>query len=160
VETKDPISVRCSALVLQGDSVLLVQRRRSGTDDYVLPGGTPRRAESMGSCVRREVAEETGLQVNVERVAFVLESRGHTQEAFTLDLVFTASVVDARQRPEAHEPGLRPAFHPLDELAGLPMRPPIAGHIRALASGGRGGTGVYLGNLWRPTPRAPAQGGG
>ncbi|MGB6458310.1 MAG: NUDIX domain-containing protein [Streptosporangiaceae bacterium] len=31
-------------------------------DTWALPGGTPRRAESMAACARREVQEETELQ--------------------------------------------------------------------------------------------------
>jgi len=70
----DSIDVRCSAIVFRDDAVLLVHRSRNGTDDWVLPGGTPRTGESMAACARRETLEETGLSVDPARVAFVLEA--------------------------------------------------------------------------------------
>ena len=72
----DSIDVRCSAIVFRDDAVLLVHRSRNGTDDWVLPGGTPRPSESMAACARRETLEETGLSVDPARVAFVLEALG------------------------------------------------------------------------------------
>ena len=87
--------MRCSAVVFRDESVLLVRRDRAGETDWVLPGGTPRRGESTASCVRREVEEETGLAVTVGNVAFVLEAGAPDGGRRTLDLVFTASAVDA-----------------------------------------------------------------
>lgn len=42
------VEMRCAVAVIRGDSVLLVQRPEFG--DWVVPGGTPRLDESMGSC--------------------------------------------------------------------------------------------------------------
>jgi hypothetical protein len=40
------------------------------------------------------------------------------------------------------------------DLASVALRPPIAGHLRALHATGGSGTGAYLGNVWRPTATA------
>ena len=143
-------SIRCSALVFRGNQVLVVERRRDRQSYYVLPGGTPRPAESTASCVGREVEEETGLQVVANRVAFVLEANDHT-DAHTLDIVFTCTESTPRATPQELEPGLRPFFSPADELGQLNLRPPLAGHIRGLVGNPAQRTGAYLGNLWRPT---------
>lgn len=145
-----PVNIRCSAVVYRGDTVLLVHRSGGGRDDWVLPGGTPRLAESVASCARREVDEEAGLQVVIDRVAFVLESRGSEPADHLIDLVFTVTESDGRKTPRASEPGLSPEFVPLDRAVSLPVRPPIVGHLRALHGRGGRGEGAYLGNLWRP----------
>jgi ADP-ribose pyrophosphatase YjhB (NUDIX family) len=157
MDSTERVNLRCSAIVFRGDTLLLLQRRRAGSEDWVLPGGTPRRGESIASCVRREVAEETGLHVNPERVAFLLEAANRDEGSHVVDVVFTASESDPGQEPVLAEPGLVPVFHPIQELATLHLRPPIAGHVRGLhAAGGRGGA-AYLGNLWRPLVNGPAE---
>ena len=142
------IDMRCSVIAFKGDSVLLVHRTRDGADDWVLPGGTPRPGESMTSCARREALEETGLPVEPDRVAFVLEALGPADRRRTVDLVFLA--LPARGEPETAEEGLDAQFVPLHAFPRLALRPPIAGHLRALHTRGRARTAAYLGNLWRP----------
>ena len=143
------IDMRCSVVTFRDDSVLLVHRTRDGADDWVLPGGTPNPGESMLSCARRETLEETGLPVVPGRIAFVLESLGPQDSRRVVDLVFVA-VLSARSEPRPAEEGLDPSFVPLGELPALTLRPPLAGHLRALHTRGPVRTAAYLGNLWRP----------
>ncbi len=70
------IDLRCSAIVVRQQAVLLIHRTYDGAEDWVLPGGTPSAGESTAACARREVREETGLRVDPARVAFVLEVVG------------------------------------------------------------------------------------
>lgn len=148
----DATIVRCSALVFGPDGqVLLVWRSRGPDPDYVLPGGTPRPGESLGACARREVREETGLEVIPVRAAFILETADGISGA-TVDVVVTADVADESQTAgplTAVEEGLCPEFVDLDRLAGLRLLPPIAGHIRGFARDRHPATIPILGNLWR-----------
>lgn len=147
--------LRCSAVVFRVQTVLLVQRIGDGRDDWVLPGGNPRPGETTASCARREVLEETGLRVDPARCAFVLEAIDPARTQRTIEVVLATE--DApRTAPEPLEEGLRPAFVALDDVAGLHMRPPLAGYLRSLADPRRRQTAAYLGNLWRPAPGAPA----
>ena len=145
--------VRCSAVVFRGQEVLLVRRARSGNDDWVLPGGTPRPGESMAACVRRETLEETGLSVEPGRIAFVLETQGPRSSLHTLDLVFLAHLSMPGQEPESSEPELSARFVPIGLLPHLDLRPPLAGHLRGLRTRQAMRTAAYLGNLWRPRQR-------
>jgi 8-oxo-dGTP diphosphatase len=142
------VTLRCSAIVFRNNHVLLV--RRVAHSDWVLPGGNPETGESVASCARREVAEETGLQITVDRVAFVLEAHSEADGTHLLDLVFTATEVDRGAEPREREPGLIPEFRPVSDLATATLRPPIAGHIGGLHRRGGRGEGAYLGNVWRP----------
>jgi ADP-ribose pyrophosphatase YjhB (NUDIX family) len=150
MDVAEPVNLRCSAVLLRADQLLLLRRDRDGLTDWVLPGGSPRRGESLASCVRREVAEETGLHVTADRVAFVLEASNPAEELHLLDLVFTVSDTDRSAAPRELEPGLAPVFYPVEGLAGLSLRPPIAGHLRGLHARGGDARGAYLGNVWRP----------
>jgi 8-oxo-dGTP diphosphatase len=151
----DGIELRCSAIVVRRRTVLLVHRTSSGAGDWVLPGGTPRPGESMAACARREVREETGLHVNPDRVAFVLEVVGPDAGPRTVDIVFSATDPAPGREPEERESGLEPAFAPVDGLHELDLRPPLAGHLRAMFSRRGELYAPYLANLWRPA-RGPA----
>ena len=147
-----PAVLRCSAVLFRRDTVLLVHRVRNGVDDWVLPGGTPRPTESAGGCVRRELREETGLRADVTAVAFVLDAVDHGSGLSTTDIVFTMAERDSTAAVHGERAGAEPRFVPLAELAGLHLRPPIAGHLRGLHRTGWSRTAAYLGNLWRPGP--------
>lgn len=58
----------CHALVRNGERILLVQRSRPPfAGCWSLPGGGVELGESIEEAARREVAEETGLQVAITR---------------------------------------------------------------------------------------------
>jgi 8-oxo-dGTP diphosphatase len=145
----DGIDLRCSAVVFRQQAVLLVHRTVDGSDDWVLPGGTPRHGETMVACARRELREETGLDAEPTRVALVLEAITPDTGLHTVDLVFAATEYGPARLPESREPGLEPVFVQIDALTELDMRPPIAGHLRS-AWASRTRSAPYLGNLWRP----------
>jgi 8-oxo-dGTP diphosphatase len=139
------VELRCAVAVFRGDAVLLVERPDHG--DWVLPGGRPRNHENMGSCARREMREETGLDVHPNRCGLVLEVTDPITRRRIVELVFVAEEFDTPTLLSG-EPGRRPAWVGLDEVKGLTLRPPIAGFLPDLARGGQ--YGRYLGNMWRP----------
>lgn len=68
-----PIRIGAKAVILKDDHVLLIkyQDRRDGHFNF--PGGGIKRGESIRKGLRREVAEETSLDVKVERLLLVGE---------------------------------------------------------------------------------------
>jgi 8-oxo-dGTP diphosphatase len=140
------VELRCAVAVVRADGVLLLQRLDHG--DWVLPGGCPRQHESMGSCARREIREETGLDVHPSRCALVLEVNDPVTRRRTVELVFVAHEFDT-SIPVAGDPGRRAAWVGWDELRRLKLRPPIAGFLPDLARR-RGEHARYLGKMWRP----------
>ncbi len=140
------VDLRCSVAVVGHDKFLLVHREAA--DDWVLPGGRPRDGESMAACARREVHEETGLEITPTRCAFVLEVINPRNQRRIVELIFLA---DGRgvDGLATGEPGTVPQWVALERLPKLKLRPPIAGYLPAIARGNRG-TAPYLGNLWRP----------
>lgn len=149
-----PVELRCSTAIFRNGHVLLVHRTRDGLDDWVLPGGYPRQGEGVAACARREVLEETGIRVEPNRCAFVLETIDPARERRRVELVFVVRTV-SRQEPEQLEAGLDPAYVPLDRLGALELRPPLAGHLRSLHGRHSDAGAPYLGNLWRPREAPP-----
>ena len=74
---EDP-KVACGALLLQGDKVLLVRRiMEPFQGSWSLPAGFVNAFELPETAVAREMREETGLEVTVERLFTVLSGREH-----------------------------------------------------------------------------------
>ena len=61
--------IRAAAIVVEGDSMLLVKHQGHGPEDgymwWVPPGGGVEGEESLVECARRETLEETGLSVEL-----------------------------------------------------------------------------------------------
>ncbi|WP_298345884.1 NUDIX domain-containing protein [Ferrimicrobium sp.] len=151
--------VRCSAMVIRDRDILLCKHQ---DDTWVLPGGTPREGENAGSCVRREILEETGLDVEPDRIAFVLDASDPNSHQHLLEIIFTVYEQHRSQQPRTMETNLIPCFHPLNKLRELSMRPPIAGYLLGhILSWSRLGfprweTAAYLGNVWRTPDQTAA----
>lgn len=152
VPTDSMVDLRCSVVVLRNLEVLLIHRSSRPADwtdgDWVLPGGRPRPAESVGACARREAAEETGLDVVVQRCLFVLEVNAPPPGGRIVELVFNA-VPAGEQQAKTMEPNRHPQFVPMAKLRTLRLNPPLAGHLAGLRLERSDGAS-YLGNLWRP----------
>ena len=77
VHYEDP-KVACGALLLQGDQVLLVRRTMMPHEGlWSLPAGFVNAYELPETAVIREMREETGLEVKVEKLFTVLSGREH-----------------------------------------------------------------------------------
>ena len=67
-----PNGVRLEALVINDNKILVIHRINHGQEYYVLPGGGWEENETEEAGVKREVFEETSLDIKVERPVFSL----------------------------------------------------------------------------------------
>lgn len=144
------MTVKARAVILIDGRLIVAEQRRRGRAELSLPGGRVNRNESVLDAVRREVAEETGLDVLPTRLLYVSEIvqpvRNHD-----LELVFLA---EAGGTPRLN--GFKALD--LDQDDRPDVRPPILEEIvRDLASQWRD-TPRWLGDLHRSPRRTPPNG--
>jgi 8-oxo-dGTP pyrophosphatase MutT (NUDIX family) len=63
--------VRAQVVLLQGNRILLARHARGDQEYWVLPGGAVEPDEDVEAAAVREVWEETGLEIALERLLFV-----------------------------------------------------------------------------------------
>ncbi|MNY41854.1 Diadenosine hexaphosphate hydrolase [compost metagenome] len=124
-------------------------RHRKGDKTYwMLPGGGLDFGESFEQCAIREIKEETGLDISIERMLYLSEAicpRGtrHVVNIYLLArieggtlTVPEADVIDAVE------------FIPVSQLSEVTLYPAIAPELQAAHAGGYAGAILNLGAMW------------
>ena len=89
--------VRATAVLIEDDNILLVEQRVNETRGWSLPGGTLEMGETLGDCLVREVKEETGLDVALDRLLYVCD-RIEGQGQQVVHITFTVRRVGGHLR--------------------------------------------------------------
>lgn len=116
------------AVVTAEDRLLLVRRGRPpGSGLWSLPGGRVEPGETLEQAVAREVAEETGLDVEVGDLVGFVERRGEGYWFLILD--FVALVRGDGADPVPGDDAAEAAWFTLQELRGLPLVEGLMGFL-------------------------------
>lgn len=96
--SKKPVGA--AAVIMNSEGRILLVKHNYGKYNWELPGGLSEQNESAENTAKREVLEETGLEVTVERLTGVYYEPNHDMHHF----VFTCKVVDNQQpQPDVEE---------------------------------------------------------
>jgi ADP-ribose pyrophosphatase YjhB (NUDIX family) len=71
-----------AAIIINNGSLLLMHRTKPDREYYVLPGGSVESGETPEEACIREVKEETGLVVTIEKKLATIENDGRTEHYF------------------------------------------------------------------------------
>jgi 8-oxo-dGTP pyrophosphatase MutT (NUDIX family) len=132
--------VRAAAVILDRGRVLL--QRAEHEPFWTLPGGRSDAGETAEATVRRELLEETGAEVVVERLLWVVENffRFQGRPHHEIGWLFAARFADPAHRWmrteafDAEDTGVRLLYEwkPVDRLPGIDVHPAFL--ARALAA--------------------------
>jgi ADP-ribose pyrophosphatase YjhB (NUDIX family) len=130
--------VGSSAVVVDGDGRILLQRR-SDSGNWALPGGAMDIGETFAQSVIREVKEETGFDVRIERIVGIYSDPGHVfayddgevRQEFNICLACT--IVGGELTVSSESTGVQ--FFLFAEVPGLAMHESIRKRIEDYLSG-------------------------
>src|SRR5687767_10081263 len=129
----DPAAPAPNALVVAASAVItdtvghVLLLRRTDSGNWALPGGAIELGESLPACAVREVAEETGLDVEITGLVgiysdprhIIAYSDGEVRQQF--NVCFSARITGGRLAESDESTAL--AFVAPAEIANLPMHP-------------------------------------
>lgn len=103
-------TIRYQAAIIQNDHLLLLKATdfTDGKIFWVIPGGGREEGETEADCVRREVLEETYLQVEVERL--LLDEPGIPGDVYQRLRTYLCHIVGGEARP-----GIEPEIDNVDQ---------------------------------------------
>lgn len=119
-----PHKVRCRAVVLHEEKLLLVKNSR-GSDYYALPGGHLDPGETPLECMKRELIEELGVTPHIGSLLYVytfVDREGASSVEFFFEITNGADFLshETRVRTHAHELSEVRWITSADELLFLP----------------------------------------
>ncbi len=126
--------VRSCGILVHGDRVLMQEGEDGrGGKQYALPGGHLEFGETLALCMSRELYEETGLNVEADKLVYVHENfytlKGvKTHELgfyFLVDLSSEFPTPDAQGYVPSLESHIRMRLLPLARLGEFPVLPPF-----------------------------------
>lgn len=140
--------VRVAAVILIDGHILMVRQSRDGADYHLLPGGGVEPGETIGAALTREVAEETGLEVSIDRPLFISDTIAPNGTRHLVNLTFLARITGGGLSVSSD-----PTIRGLDlinaaDLAAVDLRPPLTEPLARAWSVGFDVPAAYLGQLW------------
>ncbi len=149
--------LRVAVVLVRGEDILLVQHRKAGRTYWLVPGGGVEEGESLAAAACREVQEELGLQVAVDRLILLCEAIDPRGTRHIVNFFFLGHIEGGTLRRTPDDPVLVDArYWPARALATLETYPPVGPQLLAAFEHGFQGPVQVLGNTWHdPSPSLP-----
>lgn len=131
--------VGSSAVAVDDEGRILLQRR-SDSGNWALPGGALDIGETFAQSVMREVKEETGFEVRIERIVGIYSDPGHVfayedgEVRQEFNICMACTIVGGELQVSEESTDVQ--FVSIDEVAQLQMHESIRKRIRDYLSDG------------------------
>ena len=124
------MKVRPSVVIIENDCVLLMRYRYGQTDVYNLPGGNVDKGETLTQTVVRELQEELGVIIVVEKMILLGEVLLPEPQKDVLHGVFLAKIMEGKPILNPSETSaLEVVWMPINTLKDIAMYPNIGTNL-------------------------------
>lgn len=140
--------IRVAVVVVRGDRLLLVRQRKGENTYWLLPGGGLDYGETIEECARREVLEETGLEIEVKKFLYLSEAIAPDKSRHIVNIYVLGTALGGTLTAPGEANIEEVAYVPFADVKGLVMFPAIAESLVASYENGFEDDMRYLGSMW------------
>jgi len=121
---------RAAGIIIHDDQLLVIYRKKNGTQYYTFPGGTVEDCESTEGCALREIVEETSIHAELQQLAYQLEV--HNNNGTKVEYFYLAEYISGTPKLQVNSIEAerssnnniyRPMWIPLKNLQDIPLYP-------------------------------------
>jgi len=147
------LRIRIAVIIPRNNEILLVKHVKGNREYWLVPGGGLDFGETIEDCARRELKEETNLDIKLIKLLFISESVSREEERHLINLTFLGQVLNSYTdiRVGGDSRVQDAVFVPVEKLRTLEIHPPIAPFILRSFREEFRGNALFLGNLWSYT---------
>lgn len=142
----DNIRIRVAVIVRKDNKILLIEHHKGSQYYWLLPGGGLEYREDIKSCAKRELKEETNIDIEVGDLAFISEAINPDGSRHLIQMVFFAEHIGGELKLGREERLHDLKYIDISELESLKLYPPVAKQIVEAVKGTCPPS--YLGNFW------------
>jgi len=143
--------IRIGVVIVQDENILLVRHKKEGKTYWLLPGGGLEYGESIDECAKREVMEETGLNIEMERLLFLSEAIAPDKRKHIINIYVLAKKTGGtiQKGEDIILDGVE--FVNFAKLQNITLYPPIGKYLLNLKKNNYKAKGeiAYLGKIWQ-----------
>jgi len=144
---KKQIRNRMAVVIVEQEKILLVQHEKYGRKYWLVPGGGVEFGESLAETGRRELLEETGLEVEIGDLLFIIESIPADGHRHVINYFYTGRLRGGELKLGEDDVLRDVQWHLIEDLPHLVMYPDVTRELREYLE-----TGMIpqrsLGNRW------------
>ena len=143
--------IRVAALIVSDGQVVLTRHLKDGRRYHLLPGGGVRYGETLHDALVREVAEETGLAIELDRPVLISDTIDPAGHRHAVNLVFLAHEVGGAITDTPDDSRVEAVdLVDISSLGSIDFRPPIADAVIDVLRDPEEARARYLGSLFTP----------
>ncbi|MDI6784036.1 MAG: NUDIX hydrolase [bacterium] len=141
------IRIRIAVILVKDNNVLLVKHHKYGREYWLFPGGGLEYGETIESCAKREVKEETNLAIELGDLVLINESIPPDKHRHVLNLFYWGKILGGELTVGKDAVLVAAEFIPLDKLPDLVIYPNVKKELIEIIHGKQPQI-ISLGNRW------------
>ncbi|MFH1096206.1 MAG: NUDIX hydrolase [Candidatus Desantisbacteria bacterium] len=141
------IDIRVAACIIENNKILMIQHKKDDKKYWLLPGGRIEYGETIIQAIKRELIEETGVEISVGKLMFVSDAIPEDNNRHILNMFFEAEIVGGEIRLGDEEILNAVEFIDIDKIDELIIYPLIKEELKQYIKDGH--SLGYLGCRWK-----------
>jgi ADP-ribose pyrophosphatase YjhB (NUDIX family) len=142
------IRIRVAVLLRKGNQVLLVRHYKNDMKYWLLPGGGLEFGETIENCARRELMEETNLEIEVGDFLFMNESIPPDHHRHVVNLYYEGRILGGELKLGDDKALYEVGFVDIDQIPSLTFFPNVKAELMQYLAADNSIERRSLGNRW------------